>query len=126
MLPVLNKIAGWFGLQSPMGTRATSRGQRSNDLRDSSKQSTGMANGIVDGAGKSNGNSFYRLSDGYDSDVVRGKTTTAFEQSLHPGGKGYEYTVKSLSNDKDDADDIPLQSIRVRNSFEQRSVKTSD
>lgn len=125
MLPVLNKVAGWFGLKSPAGTQATSRGLHSNDQHDSSKQDSNMANGVIDSSGKRNSSRFYRLPDENDSDGARGETTTPLELKLHPQGKGYEYTVKGESKDRydDSEDDIPLQGIRVRTSIERHTAQ---
>lgn len=115
MLPALNVFLRTLGIRSKNGTSRT--GGSSNPFRSKGDKSN-ISQGDIDGAvpaptGKRTSNSvFYRLPDENDS---VGSSSTG-DAKLRPDGKGYQYTVKSLSvghRDEESGDEIPLQGIRV-------------
>lgn len=124
LLPVLNKVTSWFGIKTPLSAQGMSKGQRSIDQFDLSRQDH-LSSKIADSTTKSKGNNFYRLPDENESDHVAATPTTPLELQMYPEAKEYSYTVKSQSKDRDEesGDDLPLHGIRVKTSFEHMSLR---
>jgi hypothetical protein len=122
LLPVLNKVGGWFGLKN-LSVRGKTTNQSSTGQAELSR--TVQFNTKNDSTTSKNRlKSFYRLPDEAGS-VTSDDGPAALELQMHPDAQLYKYTVNSESKGQDEqnGDDVPLHGIRVRTSFERMTVR---